>query len=336
MRSLSPVVSALARLLVVLLVVSLIGCGGQSTSSTSSQRGYSPSSGTVTATVDSQNSAFPTENTTRVLDISGLFHIQSWMICSPGNFITNTLVLATDRLTYESSEIQQMRTFFNDPLPFRKPLPGTLRWVSGGFSNDMPGTSHSAEDLNLGCNGGLEITNISQTTIQISQVAMRLVADAQPNHYHYRLVDGCTVAGYNNINFCLRGGGSPAGYVFDYSLVGKGKANTVFTGRLSVLNPELLWGLNEHVPAYPTIAPGKEVGILLKFSPATASGSFIYSVVPEITLNMSGVQSVKDLTQLTSTVAIASADHFSCYGLQGDTFVPYGAIWENGGRRFCL
>jgi hypothetical protein len=255
---------------------------------------------TATASVNTPNKSFPPANSVSDFDLPQLLHISPGLFCSPGGIalnISNTLVLSTDRLTYDSNEIQQMKASLTSTSSH---LPPTLQWVSGNLGN---------------CEEELAITNIATTTIQISQINIRLMVDAQPNRFHYHLINTCSVANGNpNALGCTPGAGQPRPYASDYSF-SPGKANTVFSGHLYVAGPGALSSL-------PTLNPGGITYITLTFTPKSNLESFIYTITPEIVLNTGNTVSKVNLPQLSATIAFANAAQFTCYNLQGDTFVP--------------
>ena len=252
--------------------------------------------------------SFPSANSVKDFDIPRLLHIQPRLLCGPAKQIDNTLVLSTDRLTYDSNEIQQIKaSLTGDALH----LPSTLQWVSGSLANDISGVPH-------GCDEILVITNIAATTIQISQINMRLTADTQPNRAHYRLINTCSIAAVQAVG-CGPQGGGPILYSSDY-LLNPGKANTIFSGHFKV---ESSTGRSGAIlSSLPTLDPGQITFIDLYFEPKGIPGNFIYTITPEIILNAENTENKVNLPQLSATVAFANADQFTCYNLQGNTFVP--------------
>ncbi len=232
-------------------------------------------------------------------DIPGLLHIAS-SIKDP--VTCGHIVLATDRLTYDSGELQQMIDYFTHYSP-RPPLPSTLTLAQARF---MDAASYSDTD----CQSILEITNIAQEPIQITQIGVKLTTDSQPNKDYYRLIDSCTFASVIPNIPCGRGGGTePDDYIYR---LGPARKATVFRD----VDPEI----NHTV----LLQPGDTSINLLAFIPKDTSGYLRYTLIPELVLSTSTVASqVFDLVQLTTTISFVSPDHFSHYQLQGNTFVPY-------------
>lgn len=69
--------------------------------------------------------------------------------------------------------------------------------------------------------------------------------------------------------------------------------------------------------------PGSFAKVLLSVSPpATLPYNLTYTLVPEIIVNVQGQPTPFLLNELRTTFAFANAQQFTCYGLQGSTFVP--------------
>ena len=71
-----------------------------------------------------------------------------------------------------------------------------------------------------------------------------------------------------------------------------------------------------------TVNPNMPVQLIVTFSLASGTPkNLIYSILPRFTLDTAqGSQEVSP-PQLANTLAFANANQFSCYGLQGTTFV---------------
>jgi hypothetical protein len=214
-------------------------------------------------------------------------------------FPGNNLVLATDRLTYDANERQQMSDYvgsMGSPTP--NPMPDTLRWVLGGPIDTSPRVHYN-------CGFSLGLTNTSQNSIQISNVGVQLAGDTQQNNYHYRLVDICT------INPACQQGGGP-GDCTQYSATIKldtGPINTVFSA---------IPAGHDSSCGELTLNPGDEKTLYVYVYSAQ---NLIYSVVPQLVLTTASGPNTLTLTDLTSALAFANGSQFTCYALQGDTFV---------------
>ena len=266
-----------------------------------------------TSSLFARNSRPPPPNIgrTRAFDLAGLLHIEfNPITCSPEGH-TNAVVLASNRLEYDSGEIQQMNTYlgqisgrgvdqshgiphYDDPPA----SPATLIETSGGRLRG------SMASPTVGCSGNLQVTNIGNSPIQITGVDVRLRSDAQLNRYQYRLIDLCSVNG--NVCQVPFGFAIISPYSFNLSMA---KANTVFSGQLQGNQPLL--------------DPGQVALIHLYFY---SSNNLIYSVAPEITVSLLDEQRTLTLSQLASTLAFANPGQISCYQLQsnGNTFTQIG------------
>jgi hypothetical protein len=245
--------------------------------------------------------------------------------------IKGQLVLASDRTTYSRDEIAQMRAYAAGDqfiLAQGATPPSTLRWVMGGSMSAIPGTRPDPEGIKSGCEAVLFLTNTGKAPIQVPKIAVQLETRPQPNVYHYRLIDVCSVIPPADLSGeCPPpgGGGPGACSVYDASIqLGLGEKNDVFSAVPGATGCNTL-----------TVAPGTEVDLDIRFSLATNTPqNLIYSVEPIFTVDTGqGDQSLL-LPQLVSTFAFASANQFSCYTLQGTTFVQMTSPVFN--RQWCL
>lgn len=298
------------------LLALLTGCGNTPTP---------PPAQTPTATLaNNQQGTLLLPNTGAAFDSSSLLHVETSGIRCPMDewpAVENTLVLSTDRLTYDSGEIQGMAAYVDGKLTSQNPpppLPNTLQLVLGSLFRGLE-SWHIIDD---GCIMRTEITNIGKTSFQISQMALRLTANPQQNNYHYRLIDICSLPlpAQDQQEFChlIRGGGESA-TVYGFKLK-TGNTGAVFQGQTSSLPP--------------TIDPGQSASIVFFIEPSDRLSSFIYSAIPEITLDLSGEERSIQLTQLQSRIAFVTLKQLVCYRLQGTTFVPLDLGPHNG--TWCL
>jgi len=215
------------------------------------------------------------------------------------------LVLASDRTKYDSGEVQQMRSYATaywsrgEALPT---LPSAFSWVSGG----------------LGCDLDLQFTNPGDATIQLQSMNLRLLNDPMPNNRLYRLIEICSLI---PPGACPgEAGGGAANFYFQLS-TGNVKAGKVFT-------PENPFGANEGEQTIPkndnlfihvNIVSGGPFEFQTTPSPSTPN-NLIYSIIPELVLDTTSGQQTVALPALSSTLYFST--QFSCYALQGSTFVP--------------
>ena len=306
----------LPRILIALCLLELVSACGSSTYSTP---GITPSTNPLSA--QSSSLPRPSIEKARALDQAGLLHIQINPISCSSLAVSNAVVFASNRLEYDAGEIQQMTTYIGQilgrgeqqvgnflyddpPTP-----PATLNVALGGLigTQQPSGTNQT----NVGCSESLQITNIGNSTITITGVNMRLLSDTQLNQYHYRLIDSCSLAPAGGSDqLCPRLVGSSTAYYYNFNL-GSAKAGTLFTGQRQIDQPFL--------------DPGQIAFIFLSF---LSSENLIYSVAPEITVapgitisQVNNGQRTFTLSQLNSTLAFAKPDQYSCYKLNGKTFV---------------
>ncbi len=303
------------------LLAILAGCRENAGTSSSS-----PSKTSLPPTVKAQQETALLPNTGGSFDTSGLLHIETKGVSCPIDGIQsyqNTLVLSTDRLTYDSGEMQQMVAYVDGWLSSQKATPpSTLQEVLGS----LYGRFDNWHIWNpSGCTIHMEITNIGKTSFQISKMALRLTANAQQNSYHYRLIDICSLplSAYHLQNCPPIGrGGGMVPTIYDLKLK-RGNTSTLFQGQISP---------DSSSPLAPTIDPGQAASIVLNIEPSDPSSNLIYSVVPTVTLDIAGEERTIQLVQLSSKIAFVSPSQLSCYGLQGNAFSllssgPHKSSW---------
>jgi hypothetical protein len=219
----------------------------------------------------------------------------------------NNLVLATDRLTYDSNELQQIKDYVS-PANAAAQMPDTLSWALGGPTGKGRPFQVSGNPTSyfVDCGFSMQITNTSQNTIQIANVGIKLNGVTQQNTYQYRLMDVCTVVS----DYCLFGGGpGPCNYSVATIQLSQGSTNQVFSATPVAANPSC---------GELTLNPGEEKGLYVYIY---SSQNLIYLVTPQLVLDTSEGQSTVSLPEMTSTLAFANDSQFTCYALQGDTFV---------------
>lgn len=231
------------------------------------------------------------------------------------------LTFASGRTTYSQAEIAQMRTYMDkDIVNGRAGIaspPPTLRWILGGTTDKIPGAAVGFTD----CGGLMTLTNTGTTPIQIPEVGVELQVSPQQNTYQYRLINICSVvpidpnAVYTGCPPPGGGGGSCNFYEASISL-GLGGPHTEFSAVPSATS----YGSGPCGPL--TLAPASEVDLDITFPlAANTPKNLLYSIVPVFTIDTDQGEQTLTLTQLRSTLAYASVSQFSCYKLQGTTFV---------------
>ena len=79
-----------------------------------------------------------------------------------------------------------------------------------------------------------------------------------------------------------------------------------------------------------TLNPNDTVKVDLFVMPSdTSNSSYIYSLVPQLSLNTSSGQNTFDVPQMSNTIAFTDINHASCYQLQNDnTFTQISSFSE--------
>jgi hypothetical protein len=276
--------AAVRTLLYFVLFMLLLGCG--STSRGRNMAGSPKPTRTV-----------PPVTVTDKNDIAGL-HIEVdqtdcrfdyWF----GQFFTGNLVLKDNYPNpYGSSELQQIEKYSQ-----------TVYDTADRSKRTEPPAPLSASPGGSGCGSDLAITNISQTTIQLQSVSMRLITAPKPNSTHYSLIDICSMLPVSEKVSCPPsfGGGNPLGYAFQLK---KSPIGTVFQPQSSSGSIAL--------------KPNDVAYIDLSFTSADTPDNLIYSVVPELILSTGTIE----LKSATMELVFADKEQFACVQLSKNTFVP--------------
>lgn len=254
-----------------------------------------------------------------VFNLGGILNINTdWggpITCTVDYDVNTNIVLATNRLTYDTVEIQKMAGVFTQGggVDLRVPLPSTFERVSGDTAGlDIP----SWGDINHGfvneetggCSGAWSITNIGKSLVQITQVEVQLSVASQVNNYHYRLIDVCSLPGIpDSYGYCEHSQGAGAEehkYIFHLK---PGSKNSIFQGQAT----------NQF-----SLNPGETADVGFVFLPTDASSYQIYSFIPRFIINTVDGQISLSIPQLTSTVSFVPSSQLSCYQLHGNTFAP--------------
>jgi len=315
-------------LLITLLVILLTSCGPGTSRSTRSHV-----SGTSTTASSPQASPI-------AFDIAGL-HVQSDYGIECYNHEANwfpteraNLVLADNHpLQYDAPELQQMSKFatayYNGTLyhpgePYPS-LPSTLRYSWGGTKLFLSNLGW------IGCFEEIALTNISKDTFEIQSMNVRLTAAPQPNNEQYRLIDICSLLPSPPMQQAgcplMKGGGALSYYYFQLN---PANVNHIFSPQSREDPPNNLSSV---------LSPNDTEVIDLVFDSSTSS--FIYPIMPELTIGTSnGLQHIA-LPQLAGNLSFADRSQFSCYTLQGNTFVkeanrPSSLPWVVGNKGLCV
>ncbi len=325
-------------LVALFLVIVLVACGTHnttnqevSTKTASAQSSLSKKGNTPTALP--QNSTTTSNINPNAMNLSVklgnlLIRSNNGFQCpsssAGGAIVPDQLVLASNRTAYRTDEIAQMRTYItgNSSVEIKvdpnvEP-PSTLRWVLGAPTSPMPATT------GMDCKVALNLINTGTTSIQIPKIGVQLKARPQQNAYLYHLIDVCSFLPHDPNALSTHytpsaGGGGACNVYFATIQLGPGENSEIFSAVPHEINYSL--------PGNPdcgilTLAPGAQIQLYITFSLAiNTPNNLIYSILPIFTVITAQKAQSLSLPQLASTFAFASTNQFSCYGLQGTTFV---------------
>ena len=331
-----PRTGAMRELLPILLVLVLASCASNN----------SPRSGQVTGstphpTTTNQQIPLSLNKAPVFADTSGL-HIQSAdglqcplrkvpmvpqgkaALLAP----SDALVLAKDSFSYSEDEVQQMKDYVNSifnkmdsiTTSYSVSPPSTLRWVPGSST----------------CSITLQVSNTGNTPVQIGSLGVQLTQPPQPNTYKYRAVDVCYLTGA--LCGALGGAGDCSAYSASIDLDQHAASHTIFA-----VKPDQSGDMNGFCPP-PTLQPGETVYFHVDLhSPGSQQhsvASYIYSVVPVVTVVESSGSRTLTLPSMAGTVAFVDGRQVPCYGLmnqdQDTTFVPIDINASVYGSLGCL
>lgn len=303
--------------LLLLALLLLSSCGQSPSSSTSSSTHTSQKTPAATHSGSTTSTQGPAPLGTGVaFDLGGWLHIQSagGFACSfatNGSLITpGTLILPTVLPNYDQGTLQAIGNYLDAANQSRAYVLDTVPYPAFSVNtSDFQLTAVNILGNAFGSNCGetLQITNIGNAPVQISQVSARLVADTQTNNQHYNLVALCTIA---SESICTTHGGGEAGYLADFNL-GAGKANTTI--------PSITRGAGRSGSAQPLIlTPGEVAKVQLLYS---TTSNLSFSLTPTFTLDWPGKQQTFAAPQLQASFAFAAVSQISCYALQGQQFM---------------
>lgn len=301
-------------LVLFLILVLLSGCGQSSSSQTTQKTLISSYSGKITPTSIPDPSPLGTSVS---FDLGGWLHIQSALgftcrFTSNGRpFTPGTLVLPTVQPTYDQGTLQSVENYIMRAYQVNHSRIDTIPYppfsVNPNTFQLAPVSSATRGD----CGETLQVTNIGNAPVQISQVSIQFATDTHVSTQHYNLVDLCSL----NSSLCFIAGGGQGGYTANFDLDSSGKANTIM--------PAITWGSatrDSSSNQVPSLKPGEVIKIYLAYLGKSSNLSF--SFVPMFTLDWPGTgkQAIYPASQLQSAFTFASASQFSCYTLQGQQF----------------
>jgi len=199
------------------------------------------------------------------------------------------------------------------------PLPAGLRRVPGVVTSAPSARPPTDWDLagtnwfwGSGCSLDLQITNVGSSAVQVPKAGVRLTRRPETNTQHYDLVDRCSLAITRPIP-ChpqLGGGAAPCQLYTAQVQLQVADAGTVF------VDAPASAGASE-CPVL-TVAPRATVELWVM---AVSAQNDIYPVTPELVVETSSGERTVSLVDLSGSMAFAAADQFSCWKLQGATFV---------------
>lgn len=243
----------------------------------------------------STTTTFSSASTANRVDLASLFHIDTEPIaCTFDPFFQDwgNLVLKAHPNSYDSPELQQLESYaraLGGGKP-EAPLPSTLDRLPGGSF----------------CRGGLQITNISQNTVQIESINMHVTSTPLLNTIRYDLIDTCSLLSGAERAGCpgAFGGGPPLVYTYDL-----GKASV--GSRILPQSPGPL-----------VLQPGDTAYPAFFFSSQRSPENFTYNLEPELVLTTGSMKLAAD----TMKVVLANKEQFACVQLSKNTFVPESPI----------
>lgn len=238
----------------------------------------------------------------------------------------NEIVLAFGGLQLSDAQVarlkQQAAAYWPNAGPYGSSalLPDGLRSVPGVVtSGPMPwppppspfgGANYV---YGPGCALEFQITNVGRTVVQVPSVGFMLTRAPEPNTQHYDLVDRCSVVPQRPSQCHVQLGGGPVGcsvYNAQVQLHGTALPATFEDAPVAVTP----------TGTCPTLSIGPAATAVLWIS-AVSNSALVYSATPVMTVDtVSGRRHVA-LTELVGTLAFADPSQFSCWRLQGTTFV---------------
>ncbi len=230
--------------------------------------------------------------------------------------VPGTLVLPMAQPTYDQGTIQSMKNYLT---AFSHVTSGQLGTVPHPAPSVNPDIFQLApvNIAELGCNEILQVTNIGNTPVQISQISVQFTADTQVNNHRYNLIDACSLIPSIDCLSSSIGSYEPV-YEARFDLH-PGKANTIM--------PATCLGYSTaNCPQQALmLRPGEVAEVYLTYFSST-SGNLSFSLLPSFSLEWSGKPVTYPAPQLQEHFSFANISQFSCYALKGQKFtqVPLG------------
>jgi hypothetical protein len=258
----------------------------------------------------------PTNSNEIVFNGDGL-HTEASLRCD------ENIVLATNRITYDTGEIQAMNAYLKGiAIGTYSNSFGNVHVVgtsAGGERPADPPGSLALVDGGSDCGAQIELTNTSSSPIVITQIGAKLLAAPTVNTYQYRWVDCYSLVpegaqGYGRGCTVFDGTGSPQCDTYSASIdLKNGAVGTVFSATPSAMS---LPG-GEDCPAQLTIEPHSSTMFLdVDFT----GGNLKYPVAIQLKIRAAEGEKTLTLSKSPTTLTFAGAAQFSCYTLEGTTF----------------
>jgi hypothetical protein len=233
-------------------------------------------------------------------------------------------VLPPGRTAFDDGDLKQMAavletTAHSDPGTAPAAVPASpLLLVPGALINvhSDPDSTAPYAQYPL-CRMWMQITNTSQSVIQIPQVGFRLTQAPARNISGYPLVDSCSVQGVATYCGVQKGGGAAACDFYSAEVnLGGGGPDAAFFG-----TPRATAADGSPCPQI-TLQPNESVEIRL--DPLSVD-AFVYPVTPLVVVATRTGSMTVPLPQYAGSISFAAASQFSCLRLQGHSFV---AAWS--------
>jgi len=212
------------------------------------------------------------------------------------------------------------------PTPAPQAPPSMLSWIPGTIVGDVDMRTL----IGAGCFGEMELTNTGKNSILIRSINMQLTAKpvrTSPS-FQYRMINLCALLTGDERNSCPpQAAGS--GPLFEFFRLKAAPSGTVFTPKQEINDSEYQSGSDIVLhPNDPYALP-----VLFYFM---SLDNLVYSLTPELLLDTpNGAQQAVALPQLATTLYFANPSQFSCYTLQGDTFVK-GSMDRYSSTAYCV
>lgn len=301
-----------ARLAILVLALLLAGC------SASSAQGKRPH---TSATPTARHALATASATASAAGDTPMAQPQHMEYKGNGLYIETTLscreyaVLATNRTTYDVGEIRALTDYTNSIQLYTDDENGDVVTLLPTIPEGPTPKPPSTLALATGgpCEAHIEITNTGSSTAIVERAGARLLADPRPNLYSYRLIDLCSMGHGGSNGYCnAYYGGGPECDTYSATIpLSNGSVGTIYSAEPISSDPT-------DCPAQMNVPPGSSAVIL---DEAFSASNQIFSVALQLTVMTSDGEKTLTLSQPSSPLIFAADTQFTCYALQGATFV---------------